>query len=179
MMRALMIRRAISLGLAALVLSADQATKLWALAELRPVGHRTIQVLPGCFHLAYAENRSAAFGILGFLPLELRRNLLTGFAICAIIVLIALIVMGRIQRNWTAVATGLILGGAIGNVIDRVRLGFVVDFIDWHVGDHYHWPTFNIADSGIVVGVFVLLWISYWLDRNAGQEKPEPAPVAK
>jgi signal peptidase II len=174
-----MIRRAISLGLAAFVLASDQASKLWAIHALSPMGRHVVQVVPGCFELAYAENRSAAFGILGFLPLELRRNLLTGFAIIAIVVLLGLIVMGRIQRNWTAVATGLILGGAIGNVIDRVRLGFVVDFIDWHIGDRYHWPTFNIADSGIVVGVFVLLWISYWLDRKVEEEKPEPSPVAK
>jgi signal peptidase II len=175
----MMIRRAISLGLAAFVLASDQASKLWAIHALSPMGRHVVQVVPGCFELAYAENRSAAFGILGFLPLELRRNLLTGFAIIAIVVLLGLIVMGRIQRNWTAVATGLILGGAIGNVIDRVRLGFVVDFIDWHIGDRYHWPTFNIADSGIVVGVFVLLWISYWLDRKVEEEKPEPSPVAK
>jgi signal peptidase II len=174
-----MIRRAISLGLAAFVLASDQASKLWAIHALSPMGRHVVQVVPGCFELAYAENRSAAFGILGFLPLELRRNLLTGFAIIAIVVLLGLIVMGRIQRNWTAVATGLILGGAIGNVIDRVRLGFVVDFIVWHIGDRYHWPTFNIADSGIVVGVFVLLWISYWLDRKVEEEKPEPSPVAK
>jgi signal peptidase II len=164
-----MIRRAISLGLAAFVLASDQASKLWAIHALSPMGRHVVQVVPGCFEL----------GILGFLPLELRRNLLTGFAIIAIVVLLGLIVMGRIQRNWTAVATGLILGGAIGNVIDRVRLGFVVDFIDWHIGDRYHWPTFNIADSGIVVGVFVLLWISYWLDRKVEEEKPEPSPVAK
>ena len=73
-----MLRRAISLGLAVLVLAADQASKLWALEELRPIGRRAVQIIPGCFHLAYAENRSAAFGILGFLPLELRRHLLTG-----------------------------------------------------------------------------------------------------
>jgi signal peptidase II len=170
-----MLRRAISLGLATLLLAADQASKLWAMDTLRPPGRRLVQIVPGCFHLAYAENRSAAFGILGFLPLELRRHLLTGFAIAAILVLLGLILLGRIQRSWTAVATGLILGGAIGNVIDRVRLGFVVDFIDWHVGDSYHWPTFNVADSGIVVGVFVLLWMSYWVDRNASKA-PAMAP---
>jgi signal peptidase II len=172
-----MLRRAISLGLAALVLAADQASKHWALETLRAPGRHAMQILPGCFHLAYAENRSAAFGILGFLPLELRRNLLSGFAIVAIVVLLVLIGMGRIQRNWTAVATGLILGGAIGNVIDRVRLGYVVDFIDWHIGDSYHWPTFNIADSGIVVGVFVLLWMSYWVDRKSEQDTPTAAPA--
>jgi signal peptidase II len=169
-----MSRRAISLGLAALVLAADQLSKRWALNSLRAPGQRAVQVVPGFFHLAYAENRSAAFGILGFLPLELRRHVLTGFAVTAILVLIGLIVLGRIRRSWTAVATGLILGGALGNVADRIRLGYVVDFIDWHLGEAFHWPTFNVADSGIVVGVFVLLWISYWLDRKPEAEGPQP-----
>lgn len=174
MMRPMIRRALLTLGLASFVLAADQATKLWALQSLRL--HRAIEVVPGCFHLAYAENRSAAFGILGILPFELRRYVLTAFAVAAIVVLIALVATGRIRRSWTAAATGLILGGAIGNVIDRMRFGFVVDFIDWHVGDHYHWPTFNVADSGIVVGVFMLLWLSYVVDRQTARAKAgEPA----
>ncbi len=174
-----MLRRVISLGLAALVLAADQASKRWALEVLGPGHHRTVQVVSGCFQLAYAENRSAAFGILGFLPLELRRNLLTGFAVVALLVLLALLARGRIRRTGRAVAPGRSRGGAIGNVIDRVRLGYVVDFIDWHLGDSYHWPTFNIADSGIVVGVFVLLWISYWVARTAQKAEPKTEAAAK
>jgi signal peptidase II len=172
-----MIRRALlTLGLASAVLGADQMTKAWALASLR--GHRAVEVVSGAFHLAYAENRSAAFGILGVLPFEVRRYVLTGFAVVAIVVLIGLVVTGRIRRTWTAAATGLILGGAVGNVLDRIRLGYVVDFIDWHLGEHYHWPTFNVADSGIVVGVFMLLWLSYVVDRQAAREKHrEPAPA--
>lgn len=167
-----MLRRSLtSLGLAAGVIAADQASKLWAVRTLRLLGRMGMQVVPGCFHLAYAENSSAAFGILQVLPYALRRNVLTGFAIAAILVLVGLVVTGRIQRGGTAAATGLILGGAIGNVIDRIRLGYVIDFIDWHLGEAYHWPTFNVADSGIVVGVFLLLWISYRADREAAQAK--------
>ena len=170
MMRGMLKRSSLTLGLAAFVLAADQLSKAWAQGALRPLGRLGVTVIPGCFHLVYAENSSAAFGILQALPYELRRIVLTGFAAAAILVLVGLVVAGRIQRGWTAAATGLILGGAVGNVIDRIRLGYVVDFIDWHVGDHYHWPTFNVADSGIVVGVFVLLFLSYVVDREKAKE---------
>ncbi|MHB1844859.1 MAG: signal peptidase II [Deltaproteobacteria bacterium] len=169
-------RSSLTLGLAAFILAADQLSKAWAIGTLRALGRHGVTVIPSCFHFVYAENTSAAFGILQAIPYELRRVVLTGFAVAAILVLVGLVATGRIQRGWTAAATGLILGGAVGNVIDRIRYGFVVDFIDWHVADHYHWPTFNVADSGIVVGVFVLLWISYVVDREkAGQTTGHPA----
>ncbi len=168
-----MLRRVLlTLSLSTFVLAADQATKHWALRALQPAGHRAIEVIPGCFHLSYAENRSAAFGILEFLPLELRRYVLTGFAAAAILVLLGLVLAGRIRRSPTAAATGLILGGALGNVVDRIQFGYVVDFIDWHAGRAYHWPTFNVADSGIVIGVFLLLWLSYRDDRQKEAGKP-------
>lgn len=155
----------LALCLAAVVLALDQATKAWILGTVA-VTHRPIEVLPGCFHLIYVENLSAAFGILSFLPFEARRYVLSAFALIAFAVLVFLLVSGRIQRGWTATAAGLIAGGALGNAIDRFRLGHVVDFIDWHIADHFHWNTFNVADSGIVVGVFLLLWISYRFDRR-------------
>ena len=162
-----MLRRvSLTLGLSALVLVGDQLSKSWAVEALLHRGRDGITIIPGCFNLAYAENRNAAFGILQMLPYELRRAVLTGFAIVAIAVLLGALLTGRIQRTWTAVATGLILGGALGNVIDRARLGYVVDFIVWHVGDRFYWPTFNVADSGIVVGVFTLLWISYYVEKR-------------
>jgi len=160
-------RFSITFGLAGLVLVLDQLSKSWAQSALPRLGREGITVVAGCFNLAYAENRSAAFGLLEKLPYETRRMVLTGFAIAAIMVLVGLLVTNRVQRPWTVCATGLILGGAVGNVIDRTRLGFVIDFIVWHIGEKFYWPTFNIADSGIVVGVFILLWVSYWVDRRA------------
>jgi signal peptidase II len=157
----------LALGLAALVVALDQPTKIWASHSLAPLGRNGITVVSGCFNLAYAENTNAAFGILHVLPYNVRQWVLTGFALVAAIVLVFALVTGRIKRPWTAAATGLILGGDLGNVIDRMRLGYVVDFIVWHIGEHYYWPTFNIADSAIVVGVFILLWISYYVDRKS------------
>jgi signal peptidase II len=159
-------RASLTLGLTGLVLVLDQLSKSWAQNALPRLGRNGITVVAGCFNLAYAENRNAAFGILQAVPYELRRMVLTGFAVAAILVLLGLLFTNRIERTWTAAATGLILGGAVGNVIDRTRLGFVVDFIVWHIGEKFYWPTFNIADSGIVVGVFILLWGSYWVDRR-------------
>jgi signal peptidase II len=162
---------ALAFGLAALVLVLDQPSKLWAAHTLLPLGRNGITVVPNCFNLAYAENTNAAFGIMHVLPYAVRQWILTGFALVAAIVLVYALVTGRIQRPWTAAATGLILGGDLGNVLDRLRLGYVVDFIVWHIGETYYWPTFNIADSAIVVGVFILLWMSYYVDR-----KRAPAP---
>ena len=159
-------RLSLGLGLAALVLALDQPTKLWASHTLGSMGRNGITVIAGCFNLAYAENTNAAFGILHVLPYNVRQWILTAFALAAAVVLVYALASGRIKRPWTAAATGLILGGDLGNVIDRVRLGYVVDFIVWHIGEHYYWPTFNIADSAIVVGVFILLWISYYVDRE-------------
>jgi signal peptidase II len=164
----------LALGLAALVVAVDQPTKIWASRTLAPLGRNGITVIAGYFSLSYAENTNAAFGILHVLPYDVRQWVLTGFALAAAVVLVYALASGRIKRPWTVLATGLILGGDLGNVIDRLRLGHVVDFIVWHIGEHYYWPTFNIADSAIVVGVFILLWISYYVDR---QRAPSRRPA--
>ncbi len=155
----------LAFGLAVLVVAIDQPTKTWASHTLSPMGRNGITVVPGYFNLAYAENTNAAFGIMHVLPYNVRQWILTAFALIAAIVLVFALVTGRIKRTWTAAATGLILGGDLGNVLDRLRLGYVVDFIVWHIKESYYWPTFNIADSAIVVGVFILLWMSYYVDR--------------
>ena len=78
----------------------------------------------------------------------------------AIAITAALVVwLNRITSRWSAAAIGFVIGGAIGNVIDRVRFGAVADFLDFHVSG-YHWPAFNLADSAITVGVAILLWES-------------------
>ena len=134
------------------VIVADQATKLAAVALIRPAS--PVELLP-TLNLVLAYNPGAAFSILGTAG-GWQRWLFIGLAvvICAFIVH-WLRGMPRGAR-WTPLALSLVLGGAIGNVIDRVRIGAVVDFIDFHVGD-WHWPAFNVADSAICIGAALLV----------------------
>ena len=144
----------------------DQWSKVWAMERLsraEPWLHygwaRTpegfIKVIDSWFWFRYAENRAAAFSLTQSIPEWIRMPLLILVSIGAIIgVLIWLQRLGPKARIMQ-ISLGLILGGALGNLIDRVRLGYVVDFIDWHlrgVNPSYTFPTFNVADSAIVCG---------------------------
>ncbi len=129
----------------AVIVAADRATKLWAVHWLMPRGYYPL--LP-FFDLAYVENTGAAFGI-GFS----RNAFFTGLSI------VLLGVIFYLQRRWAGknawVQAGLVLvaGGALGNLYDRVTLGYVVDFLHIH-----YWPVFNVADSCVTVGAFCLAW---------------------
>jgi signal peptidase II len=141
--------------IAALVVVLDRVTKLWIVGHIR--AGSAIVVISRVFRLTHVLNTGAAFSMFesSASPL-LVRNLLIAFSIAAIVVVLVLIWrMGR-TVTLTAVALALILGGAVGNLYDRVRYHFVVDFLDVHIV-HYHWPDFNVADSAIVVGACLLL----------------------
>jgi len=132
---------------------ADQATKAWAVRTLPLFELR--DVVPGIFGLVYVRNTGVAFSLLSNLDpgwVHPFLILATVLAVGAVLVYIAYLPSG----GSAPVGLGLILGGAIGNLIDRTRLGYVVDFLDLYWRDH-HWPTFNVADVGITVGVFLLL----------------------
>jgi signal peptidase II len=129
----------------------DQASKL---AAVRHLTHQTIEVMP-FFNLALAYNSGAAFGFLhnagGW------QNMF--FVVVAIVVSVMILSMiWRLGANdvQVAVALMLVLGGAAGNVTDRLRLSYVIDFIDVYYGS-WHWPTFNIADSAITLGAILLV----------------------
>jgi signal peptidase II len=123
-------------------------------------------VIPGFFDIVHARNRGAAFSILANSDSIWRDVLLIGISAAA------LLIVGSMLRNATqldrrtAIALSLILGGAIGNVFDRVMFGAVTDFLDFYIGD-LHWPAFNVADSAIVIGSGLLL-LGMW-------RKQEPA----
>jgi signal peptidase II len=141
--------------IAALVVVLDRVTKLWIVGHIR--AGSAIVVISRVFRLTHVLNTGAAFSMFesSASPL-LVRNLLIAFSIAAIVVVLVLIWrMGR-TVTLTAVALALILGGAVGNLYDRVRYHFVVDFLEVHIV-HYHWPDFNVADSAIVVGACLLL----------------------
>jgi signal peptidase II len=140
-------------ALAGAILVADQITKWWALRSLRfgvPVA-----VIDGVFSLTLVMNPGLAFGMLSGMPESLRWTV--GLLSVGAIVVLAVLAARMLPTGgaWTRVALGLIFGGAAGNLIDRVRFGAVVDFLDFYWRG-YHWPAFNVADSAISVGVTVL-----------------------
>jgi signal peptidase II len=138
---------------AAVIFVADQLTKQWALARLSPA--RPIVVIPGLADLTLVMNPGVAFGIFAWLPPDWRWLVMV-FSLAALLLLCSL--ARRIVPQGGRVgslALGLVFGGAAGNLLDRWRLGLVVDFIDLH-WRQYHWPAFNVADSAITVGVVLL-----------------------
>ena len=147
--------RWLMLLIAVVVVVLDRWSKRWIVANVLP-GH-AIVVWPHVFRITHVLNTGAAFSMFeGATSPLLVRNLLVGFSALAVVVILFLIWrMGR-RISATAVALALILGGAIGNMYDRIRLGYVVDFLEVHIV-HYHWPDFNVADSCIVVGACLLL----------------------
>jgi lipoprotein signal peptidase len=151
---------------AVLVLLADQASK-WAILSVLHLRLGEEIALGPVLNLALVKNSGVTFGLLtgfgawGYL-------LLAGLAICVVAALA--VWLRRAESALTAIALGAIGGGAVGNVIDRLRFGAVVDFIDAHLGD-WHWYVFNIADAAIVCGVIALAIDSQW-PRRAHADKP-------
>jgi signal peptidase II len=134
-----------------IVLLLDQLTKYVVEARIRL--HDVIIVVPGFFNLTHVRNKGAAFGILSSLPEFWRSAFFIIVTIIAVIALIVLII--KTHERLPVYAFSLIAGGAVGNVIDRIRYGEVVDFIQWYVKSYY-WPSFNVADSAISIGVALL-----------------------
>ena len=144
--------RTFGLGLAAVVLVLDQATKWWMLEVVGIALRPPIEVTP-FFNLVMVWNRGVSFGLFAH-EAEVMPYVLSGVAVA---ISVALFVwLARAERRWIAAAIGLVVGGAVGNVIDRLRFGAVADFFDLHVAG-WHWPAFNVADAAIVVGVGMIL----------------------
>lgn len=139
------------------ILLADQVTKAWAWMILRLMPSQQITLIEGMLNLDYAENPGIAFSLLGSWPPATRWFLFAVASLAAIGVFFYLLFTPLRERR-LLVALSMILGGIIGNAIDRVVHGFVVDFLDVYIrwqGEH-HWPTFNVADSFICIGAFLL-----------------------
>ena len=140
--------------LSVLVILLDQVSKMGVLGHV--LEHEVVPVLP-CFNLLLTFNKGVSFSLLSsdspYAPL-----LLSAFALGVAGLLVYWI--QKEKNTLTRWGLALILGGAVGNVIDRIRFGAVVDFLDFYWGD-YHWPAFNIADSAICIGVAILLFSSF------------------
>ena len=138
-------------ALAALVVAADQATKAAVLASFAP-GERL--PLAPFFNLVLVYNKGAAFSFLAGAA-GWQTPLLVAFALGAAVI-VSVLILRRAREKLLGTGLAFILGGALGNVIDRLRFGQVVDFLDLHAAG-YHWPAFNVADSAITVGAVLLI----------------------
>lgn len=195
----------------------DQATKLWAedaltrphevtktrivdgnpveVTEAKRIPKRSIEVVPGFFNFKYAENPAAAFSLTGSLPDWLRRPMLLLISSLASLFLIVWYLKMREADALLMTAFALIVAGAVGNLIDRARLGYVIDFLDLYIShpgmarwlaEHLgtaHWPTFNIADMCIVGGAIGVIFrtvrpLSATSGETPPQDKTGAAPAA-
>lgn len=146
----------------------DQLVKSWVRREI-DLDDLPVEVIPGFFHLVHYTNTGMAGGLLREYP-----KILTGLGLAALVAIPVLFWLECRRDPRLAVTVwglGLILGGALGNVIDRLRIGHVTDFLLFSIGS-YQWPAFNLADSGITVGTVLVLWMAW---RQAPGEEPAPS----
>jgi len=134
-----------------IILLLDQVTKYIIEKNVRQ--YEVISVIPGFFNITHVRNKGAAFSLFASAPESFRSLFFIMVTIVAIMVIFLLI--RKTHERLLIVALSLIAGGAVGNLVDRVRYGEVVDFIQWYVKSYY-WPSFNVADSAITVGVCLL-----------------------
>lgn len=191
--RRLRSRKALALCLTAIVVltALDLGTKHWALDRLSqpsPLGSEPVctpnelgQIHPqrgqrppivwidGYLELRYAENCGAAFGFMRDMPSMVRKGVFYVAAVGAVTLLLWMFITGRGGTLFT-ISVPLIVSGAVGNFVDRVRLGYVVDFVRFHIDDRWAYPTFNVADAWITIGVALIL-IEGFLDGR--REKRE------
>lgn len=141
------------LGLAALILTLDQLTKAWLVSFLAP--GQSVDVVGDAIRLVHSQNNGGLFGLF--------RGQALVFGLVSMVV-VGLIVVYHARAGggrYLSITLGLLLGGALGNLVDRIRLGYVVDFVDAGIGD-LRWYTFNVADAGISFSLLLLLAASLW-----------------
>ncbi len=153
------------------VIALDQATKLAVDSWL--VDRPPVVIVPGFFQLVFRTNTGAAFSAFREHP-----SVLTIFASCIVVFIFVWSIRLREPEQALRWPLGLILGGACGNLIDRVRLGHVVDFLDAYWSDH-HFPTFNVADSSIFIGMCLMIWLSFTMPETHEDAESEVADAAK
>lgn len=144
----------VPLAIAVAVVIVDQLTKQWIMTNFAL--HEQQSIIPGFFDLVYVTNTGAAFGFLAGSKTWLRQVFFIAVSIVALVVIFYAYDHLKKQARIFVYALGLIAGGAVGNLIDRLRFGSVVDFLDFYLGSH-HWPAFNAADSAITTGVALFL----------------------
>jgi signal peptidase II len=158
--------RILHFSLAAFVVAIDRWSKRLVAARIAMYTH--IQIIPGFFRLTHTENTGAAFSLFADSPSHWKTAMLIGFSAVAMVIVSILLWKQVRALTMTGVALSLILGGAVGNLWDRVASGRVVDFLLFYV-KQYQWPVFNLADSCIVIGASLLV-----LEILFSHPKPDP-----
>ena len=131
--------------------------------------YESVPIIEGFFNLVHVRNRGMAFGFMNRPDMDFGFWVLVSATVLAIVLLFFWFYRMENENNWITLGLSLILGGALGNLIDRIRLHEVIDFLDVYVGS-YHWPAFNVADAAITVGAF-MVGLSLFL--NSPAKKPE------
>ncbi len=160
-MSAMRKRFSILLGAAAAVLGLDLFTKYLVVAGLDP--WQRVEMIPGFFNLVRVHNRGAAFGFMNSMENGGQLWLFGGAAVLAAAIIFFIARTEKSEKPLFFASLGLILGGAAGNLVDRIRYGHVVDFLDFYLGS-WHWPAFNVADIAICCGVFGVL-LHMWRNK--------------
>jgi signal peptidase II len=142
---------AITLG----ILFADHLTK-WMVRAMMD-SHDVIEIIPNYLRLSYVRNSGVAFGLFADIQSAWKPYILASMAIAAVLVIFVYSSRMPLNRKLLQAALAITMGGILGNFIDRIAHGFVVDFIEFHINESFHWPTFNVADSAITVGIALLL----------------------
>jgi signal peptidase II len=157
-------------GILTLIIVIDQVSKFWIVNRLEL--YQDEVVIPGFMNLTYLTNSGAAFSLLADLDSPWRHYFFLCIGAVALVGLTLMWYRQRKNRLLYGIALALIAGGAAGNMLDRLRAGVVVDFIDIYIGA-YHWPAFNVADSVICIGVTLFLIITIQEERNNLKKRGE------
>jgi signal peptidase II len=155
--------------LVAAVFALDQHTKTRVLDAFSP--GTSLPVVESFFSLTLVHNEGGAFGLFATLPSPYQNVFLLVLPLAAIVMFVAYFLAYARTSALLAAAFGLIVGGALGNLLDRIALGYVVDFFDFHWYDGVAWPTFNVADSAVTVGAGLLL-LDYLMSARRAGRKP-------
>ncbi len=151
------------------VIALDQVTKLRVMQTMRL--HESIPIIPNFFSLTYIRNPGAAFGLLAGSSQTFRMIFFGATSLLALTLLGTILLRMPERDRMGRYSVAGILGGAIGNMIDRIKYGEVIDFLDFYIND-YHWPAFNVADSAITVGVICLI-IHFALEKKEDPSSSE------
>ncbi|NQZ01487.1 MAG: signal peptidase II [Bdellovibrionales bacterium] len=159
--------------IAGAIVALDQATKMYVHTAFTE--GEQITVLADYFNLTYVRNRGAAFGLGGDMPASLRSLFFLSVPPAVMLIILTMLWSTPSKQKLQVIALSLVFGGAIGNYIDRIRFGYVVDFLDFHLKNLYTWPAFNVADIAIVTGVCMIIYeiVLEWRQEVASKAEQE------